>query len=247
LPKVNLLGLYSDRINSLISKYININSGLSRPISYNLSTPLFLSNFQELFQKFDKPKCRLLFDVLYFFKVFKIFIETHRFKTPYKNILSSFFINALDIFYKPFFKRNVDIALKIYTKLDQNLLSKYNYQTIRYAKVNFVGSAKAKKKLTEVLISKYNYVHPLLRSTTDNSLKRGIFYYNQTLDNIHLYLNDKLRLANSPSIEYTNTNISKYLKLSDLNSFDVLFLRKSKIFNKGRYSRNRQFYRTGVY
>ena len=31
------------------------------------------------------------------------------------------------------------------------------------------------------------------------------------------------------------------------NYFNFLFLRKNKIFNKSRYSRNRQFYRTGVY
>jgi hypothetical protein len=28
---------------------------------------------------------------------------------------------------------------------------------------------------------------------------------------------------------------------------NILFLRKNKVFNKGRYSRNRQYYRTGVY
>ncbi len=28
---------------------------------------------------------------------------------------------------------------------------------------------------------------------------------------------------------------------------NILFLRKNKVFNKGRYSRNRQTYRTGVY
>lgn len=46
---------------------------------------------------------------------------------------------------------------------------------------------------------------------------------------------------------YSPTTVSKYLAPSFLNSLDILYLRKNKVFNKGRYSRNRQFYRTGVY
>jgi len=35
--------------------------------------------------------------------------------------------------------------------------------------------------------------------------------------------------------------------LNTKNNMTCFFLRKSKFFNKGRYSRNRQIYRTGVY
>ena len=48
-------------------------------------------------------------------------------------------------------------------------------------------------------------------------------------------------------IRFSPTNVAKYLNSYYLNSLDVLYLRKNKVFNKGRYSRNRQFYRTGVY
>lgn len=48
-------------------------------------------------------------------------------------------------------------------------------------------------------------------------------------------------------VRYSPTNVAKYLHSSYINRIDVLFLRKNKVFNKGRYSRNRQFYRTGVY
>ena len=37
------------------------------------------------------------------------------------------------------------------------------------------------------------------------------------------------------------------LNLKLFEKFKIMFLRKTKIFNKGRYSRNRQIYRTGVY
>lgn len=48
-------------------------------------------------------------------------------------------------------------------------------------------------------------------------------------------------------IKYTPSNFSKYILDFNLNSYNILYLRKNKIFNKGRYSRNRQYYRTGVY
>ena len=39
----------------------------------------------------------------------------------------------------------------------------------------------------------------------------------------------------------------KFLKTNNLLNSNIFFLRKIRVFNKGRYSRNRQFYRTGVY
>lgn len=44
-----------------------------------------------------------------------------------------------------------------------------------------------------------------------------------------------------------NYKPSSFVKYSNNNSLSIYFLRKNKIFNKGRYSRNRQLYRTGVY
>lgn len=54
-------------------------------------------------------------------------------------------------------------------------------------------------------------------------------------------------LSSKYLIRYSPTTVVKYLHNNYLNSLDILFLRKNKVFNKGRYSRNRQFYRTGVY
>lgn len=43
-----------------------------------------------------------------------------------------------------------------------------------------------------------------------------------------------------------NSSFTKFLS-NDSKKLELLFLRKNKVFNKGRYSRNRQIYRTGVY
>jgi hypothetical protein len=48
-------------------------------------------------------------------------------------------------------------------------------------------------------------------------------------------------------VKYENSSFNKFIDLNFNRSNAILFLRKNKIFNKGRYSRNRQLYRTGVY
>lgn len=48
------------------------------------------------------------------------------------------------------------------------------------------------------------------------------------------------------NIKFNVSDITKYINL-DSNNIVINFLRKNKVFNKGRYSRNRQYYRTGAY
>ena len=52
-------------------------------------------------------------------------------------------------------------------------------------------------------------------------------------------------LLSSP--KYSSSSISKYLPLNFVDNMEFQFLRKNKVYNKGRYSRCRQNYRTGVY
>lgn len=48
-------------------------------------------------------------------------------------------------------------------------------------------------------------------------------------------------------IHFNNSSSDKFINLNKLNNYLFFFLRKNRIFNKGRYSRNRQTYRTGFY
>lgn len=52
-------------------------------------------------------------------------------------------------------------------------------------------------------------------------------------------------IINSP--KYSSSSINKNLSITNLSIFEFQFLRKNKVYNKGRYSRTRQNYRTGVY
>lgn len=45
----------------------------------------------------------------------------------------------------------------------------------------------------------------------------------------------------------TSSSVIKYVGIDQTDAFEFQFLRKNKVYNKGRYSRCRQNYRTGVY
>jgi len=78
------------------------------------------------------------------------------------------------------------------------------------------------------------------------------FVYNLSV-NKHIYLNVLFnnsilnKLKNLYKISFSASNVVKYISDLSVNSSVILYLRKNKVFNKSRYSRNRQTYRTGAY
>jgi hypothetical protein len=56
-----------------------------------------------------------------------------------------------------------------------------------------------------------------------------------------------LKNNSSYNISYSGTSLGKYINIDSMKGMSIYFLRKTRMFNKGRYSRNRQNYRTGVY
>jgi len=59
-------------------------------------------------------------------------------------------------------------------------------------------------------------------------------------------LNTSITYKNKSNIFFKNKFIFKTKNIIE-NKLNCFYIRKSKFFNKGRYSRNRQIYRTGVY
>ena len=47
--------------------------------------------------------------------------------------------------------------------------------------------------------------------------------------------------------KHNSTSVDKFLSTDSINAVEFQFLRKNRVFNKGRYSRCRQNYRLGVY
>jgi len=112
------------------------------------------------------------------------------------------------------------------------------------------------KKIIEINVKKYESV-----------IKSYKKFYNATLPNVNfnVYSNMNLYLyfknlnnsaillkkdfvafyADLFKVKHLPTDVSQYFVYN--SNVTSLFIRKNKIFNKGRYSRNRQLYRTGVY
>lgn len=94
----------------------------------------------------------------------------------------------------------------------------------------------------EKILLKYNKFYSSFSEKKNFSLKDIIFIKNNKIE-IENYF--AVFYKNLFSVKYKPTDVSQYL--TKTKSVTSLFLRKNKIFNKGRYSRNRQLYRTGVY
>jgi hypothetical protein len=87
-------------------------------------------------------------------------------------------------------------------------------------------------------------------NSTDKINNIGFFnssIYYKKLIFFFKHLNNKVNINSNYLIKFSVSDFFKNLNGITLNYQNILFLRKNKVFNKGRYSRNRQYYRTGVY
>jgi len=104
-------------------------------------------------------------------------------------------------------------------------------------------------------INSLNYTFSVLNDKFVNKftfsnliINKALIYKNYINKN---YINNLVVLLNNLSnnifkINFSISSINKFLNIN-VSDISINFLRKNKIFNKGRYSRNRQYYRTGVY
>jgi hypothetical protein len=139
--------------------------------------------------------------------------------------------------------------------------------------MSFLNSNTSLKQLSEIyyFLNKYMGVSfkdfiffcKFFYKNENSMISLFVFYFKK--NNFFSIKNDFLLKKNNTVVNEKNTvnditsnminnyfirfNSSFFVKnLSTIkNNFLFLFLRKNKVFNKGRYSRNRQTYRTGVY
>ena len=76
-----------------------------------------------------------------------------------------------------------------------------------------------------------------------NIFSKYLFLQNIKNKNVKIQKNNKMCVLP----QNTSSSIYKYINIFDSNNVEFQFLRKNKVYNKGRYSRCRQNYRTGVY
>lgn len=135
-------------------------------------------------------------------------------------VKSNFFFSFSSIYYIIFFQNNFNGFLKFFN--NSNL-------------TNYNGSK--------------NYFFFFTSRFFKVSLNKTILILNRNnLDSIFSYCLKKLSFFPSIyKIKFSVSDFFKNLNSKTLSNMNILFLRKTKVFNKGRYSRNRQYYRTGVY
>lgn len=73
--------------------------------------------------------------------------------------------------------------------------------------------------------------------------KKFYYYANRK----HFYKNRVVTNSFLTAPRFSSSSINKYIDLNNIAQYQFQYLRKNKVYNKGRYSRNRQNYRTGVY
>jgi len=191
------------------------------------------------------------------------------YKNSNYNTLPEFFI-----FIKIFTKINSNFLMQVISrdgilenkliKLFSNIIimgdQKYFKNIFKISeKINFfefTSNSKVKFKETKLSYKSNTYYTTLFnkyRGSLDSGKLRSdvnhgnVFYYFWVIGAYKTFFETKYSFFRKNLVKFMNTNIVKFVDLTTLNTYDIFFLRRSKIFNKGRYSRNRQFYRTGVY
>lgn len=176
--------------------------------------------------------------------------------------LTSYLINFLNFntyTNKNLLNKNLSFKLKFFLfKFFQNINKKEIYLYFHIFKINFIYS----NFLCLFFISKIKLLSPnsnYLKTTNSNihyfyskilTNSNNLFQFSYNLlHNSIFFLNKNINSLPKFSffIKFSISDFFKYLNNNSLNFLNILFLRKNKVFNKGRYSRNRQYYRTGVY
>ncbi len=186
-------------------------------------------------------------------------------------ILFAFFLknNLLKFFNFNFFKNiNTKNLIKIVSlfffssnKLKQEIIFHnlnihtdwFNYNFSRKY-VLFEKSLKNTLKKTDTSVNliffknKFNIFSKFFKLNTSNFLHFWSFFFDKTNMSL-VFLNNSFKSLNKEyyPIRFNETSSNKFIELNKISDYCFFFIRKNRIFNKGRYSRNRQTYRTGVY
>ena len=188
------------------------------------------------------------------------------FKNQCKNLLFKNKYSIYKFLNKKFFCLNLynnnNFSLINYSEIQNIIKNNINsiyltHYTILYYNI-FKNSLSDKNISVELINLNYTTTTSLNFFTKNNIFQK----FNLNFINYLIYMNKlkfnykkliningllKQKLSSIYLIKFSASNIVKYLTDKTILKSNILFLRKNKIFNKSRYSRNRQTYRTGAY
>lgn len=192
-----------------------------KPIDYFTFTNLFLSNFKLLN---GITTCTFL-TLFFYLKTPSILVLV----TTSDNLNSLYGSNYVNYSKRDFYEKNTFKTFSIFWKKWKSLKRPKTEKSFLNYYLDEV-SLKVSKYTTIGLIKSHN-AYFFFKTNFQN------LPYNTVIINKPLLITPK----------FNSTSINKYLDVNTLSSFEFQFLRKNKVYNKGRYSRCRQNYRTGVY
>ena len=193
---------------------------------------MFIRDFKD---KFFKNKENRFF--LENTKMSSTFMLTNKFKlNNKKNIRAAAAI--VYIFLKNF-KHNKNIAFLECLTLILVFFNKSNSVDYFFVKKN-IGKYNLDYK--DIILKKKNFLQKYVACNVLNVKGVGNYFVNISKSQLV-----KIKSKNTNKIKFQNSSIVKYLLPHNVEKLETMFLRKNRIYNKGRYSRCRQNYRTGVY
>lgn len=185
----------------------------------------------------------LLFFILNFFGIKKFkkinfYVFLNVYFNLYKN--SNFLENFSKEFNLKFNSFNIFLFLYLIWNSYDLVRNKFEWFLLAQA-LNSKDYKFQKKSSTSNSANPYNFKITQINSL--NFLKKNFFKI-FSVTKFEKFVN--YNFINFP-IKFKPSNILFFLSQYSFNKLNINFIRKSKVFNKGRYSRNRQYYRTGVY
>ena len=233
LKDLNKLGNFLIKINFSNSNFSlflskNLKSGSKHSKIFNF----FLFNF-------------FLENNFYYFLTFKHFNDISKrnfvkfnflFLTILKNLKHNVYVNHYDLNNFSDWYNFINDDLKyVKTNTTPLFFKNNNYENIRFDSLN------------QSFLNSLNNVANFNKNL--NAFVGDLVFNFKLLNNKLFNLNNNL--SNSWKINFSESSTNKHISLENnflkRSNYSFFFLRKSKIFNKGRYSRNRQTYRTGFY
>ena len=189
------------------------------------------------------------FSQLNFKKKYKLYLFFSKYNSYFSRFFSLFNLKNLTPFYYFFF---FNFIIKKNFNHDKFKTIWYWVSNENLLFILFFFLNKTFKIKVSTKFKKISKVKQLLNNTlvfNNQSLLKYTLLLNNTKKNLN---STKLNLSNALKnnkfiVNYSGTSLGKYINNISLENMTFYFLRKTKMFNKGRYSRNRQNYRTGVY
>ena len=165
------------------------------------------------------------------------------------NFIIFFFLELKNYRYSQFFNLNYYndwFAFSFNTNKKKNNIKNKNNIIIIFRKKKIIYL----KKIISIYNSNYNF-----KLIKDNFFLNKLVIFNKKIKNksFLFFKNIKIKnnffenIKNNLPIRFFESSLNKFVNFYNFKNYNFYYLRKNKIFNKGRYSRNRQLYRTGVY